>query len=122
MQQKMDENMDLFESRHFKSSQAPTLLLLIDRRDDPVTPLLSQWTYQAMLHELVGIHNNRVSIVQNKGILHLKSILNFEQDEEKKKKEMVISSQDSFFAQNQYSNWGDLCENIKVYIDKTICI
>jgi hypothetical protein len=27
-----------------------------------VTPLLSQWTYQAMVHELVGINNGRVTI------------------------------------------------------------
>lgn len=33
-----------------------------DRRNDPVTPLLSQWTYQAMVHELIGIVNGRVRI------------------------------------------------------------
>lgn len=27
-----------------------------------MTPLLSQWTYQAMVHELVGINNGRVTI------------------------------------------------------------
>lgn len=35
---------------------------MVDRRNDPVTPLLTQWTYQAMVHELVGIHNGRVTI------------------------------------------------------------
>ena len=39
------------------------VLLVLDRRDDPVTPLLNQWTYQAMVHELLGINNNRVDIV-----------------------------------------------------------
>jgi vacuolar protein sorting-associated protein 45 len=34
----------------------------VDRRNDPVTPLLSQWTYQAMVHELVGITNGRVTV------------------------------------------------------------
>ncbi|KAI0248251.1 Sec1-like protein [Lactifluus subvellereus] len=29
-------------------------LLILDRRNDPVTPIPSQWTYQAMVHELVG--------------------------------------------------------------------
>jgi len=34
----------------------------VDRRDDPVTPLLSQWTFQAMVHELIGIDDNRVDL------------------------------------------------------------
>lgn len=38
------------------------LLLILDRRNDPITPLLSQWTYQAMVHELLGIHNGRVNL------------------------------------------------------------
>lgn len=29
----------------------PRPQLVLDRREDPVTPLLSQWTYQAMVHE-----------------------------------------------------------------------
>jgi vacuolar protein sorting-associated protein 45 len=33
-----------------------------------VTPLLSQWTYQAMVHELLGISNNRVSLAGTPGI------------------------------------------------------
>jgi vacuolar protein sorting-associated protein 45 len=37
------------------------LLLVLDRRDDPITPLLNQWTYQAMLHELLGIRNGTVA-------------------------------------------------------------
>jgi hypothetical protein len=36
------------------------VLLIIDRRSDPVTPLLMQWTYQAMVHEVLGIRNNRI--------------------------------------------------------------
>ncbi len=38
------------------------LVLLFDRRLDPVTPLLNQWTYQAMIHEAFGIRNNVVQI------------------------------------------------------------
>lgn len=39
-----------------------SLLLILDRRDDPITPLLNQWTYQAMVHELLSINNNRVNL------------------------------------------------------------
>ena len=46
----------------FRLTQVPPLLLILDRRNDPVTPLLSQWTYQAMVHELIGINNGRVSL------------------------------------------------------------
>lgn len=50
---------DLWDFR--KTATAP-LLLILDRRNDPVTPLLTQWTYQAMVHELLGITNGRVSL------------------------------------------------------------
>lgn len=44
------------------------LLLILDRRDDPVTPLLSQWTYQAMVHELLGLNDNRVVLKGAPGV------------------------------------------------------
>ena len=50
----------LFDFR--QTSDVPPILLIVDRRDDPVTPLLSQWTYQAMVHELLGIVNSRVNL------------------------------------------------------------
>lgn len=55
----MNNQTELWEFR--KAATAP-LLLILDRRNDPVTPLLSQWTYQAMVHELLGIQNGRVSL------------------------------------------------------------
>lgn len=55
----MNNQPELWEFR--KTATAP-LLLILDRRNDPVTPLLSQWTYQAMVHELLGITNGRVSL------------------------------------------------------------
>lgn len=45
-----------------RKADTPPILLIVDRRNDPVTPLLSQWTYQAMVHELLGIHNGRVDL------------------------------------------------------------
>jgi len=46
----------------FRRTATAPLLLILDRRNDPVTPLLTQWTYQAMVHELLGITNGRVSL------------------------------------------------------------
>ena len=72
-------------SFNFKHESNP-ILLILDRRDDPVTPLLNQWTYQAMVHELLTINNNRVDLSHVKGIA-------------KELKEVVLSSQhDEFYA------------------------
>lgn len=49
----------------FGARSSPVVLIL-DRRDDPVTPLLTQWTYQAMVHELVGINDNTVKLTSTK--------------------------------------------------------
>lgn len=59
--EKITKESTLFEFRVHEGAPPP-LLLILDRRDDPVTPLLNQWTYQAMVHELLGIRNNRVDL------------------------------------------------------------
>ena len=52
---------------HFTRQEGP-MLLILDRKCDPVTPLLSQWTYQAMVHELLGLNNNRVVLKGAPGV------------------------------------------------------
>lgn len=72
-------------SFEFRQESNP-VLLIVDRRDDPVTPLLNQWTYQAMVHELLTINNNRVNLS------HVKDI-------SKELKEVVLSAEhDEFYA------------------------
>ncbi len=44
------------------------MIMMLDRKEDPVTPLLLQWTYQAMVHELIGIESNRVDLTQTPGV------------------------------------------------------
>jgi hypothetical protein len=39
----MEKRTDLFD---FRRGDTTPVLLILDRRDDPVTPLLHQWTYQ----------------------------------------------------------------------------
>ncbi|EFN77093.1 Vacuolar protein sorting-associated protein 45 [Harpegnathos saltator] len=75
------------ESNSFEFRQESNpILLIVDRRDDPVTPLLNQWTYQAMVHELLTINNNRVNLSHVKGI-------------SKELKEVVLSAEhDDFYA------------------------
>jgi vacuolar protein sorting-associated protein 45 len=82
------------------------VLLLMDRRDDPITPLLNQWTYQAMVHEILTLTNNRVDLRGAPGT-------------KKELEQIVLSSkQDSFFAENMLSNFGDLGANVKEHADK----
>nr|GMC69631.1 vacuolar protein sorting-associated protein 45 homolog [Ipomoea batatas] len=89
----------------FRRSEVSPLLLVIDRRDDPVTPLLNQWTYQAMVHELIGIQDNKVD---------LRRIGKLPKDQQ----EVVLSSeQDSFFKANMHENFGDIGMNIKKMVD-----
>ncbi|XP_059453317.1 vacuolar protein sorting-associated protein 45 homolog isoform X1 [Corylus avellana] len=90
----------------FRRTEVSPLLLVIDRRDDPLTPLLNQWTYQAMVHELIGIQDNKVD---------LRSTGKFPKDQQ----EVVLSSeQDAFFKANMYENFGDIGMNIKRLVDE----
>ncbi len=90
----------------FRRPDTPPILLILDRRDDPITPLLTQWTYQAMVHELLGIHNGRVD-------------LSDVPDVRPELKEIVLSQdQDPFFKKNMYLNFGDLGGNIKDYVEQ----
>ncbi|KAI1489900.1 glucose inhibited division protein A-domain-containing protein [Biscogniauxia mediterranea] len=90
----------------FRKVDTPPILLITDRREDPATPLLNQWTYQAMVHHLLGIHNGRVDL----GDI---------QDIRPELKEIVLSQdQDPFFKKNMYLNFGDLGGNIKDYVEQ----
>jgi len=90
----------------FRKVDTPPILLILDRRDDPITPLLTQWTYQAMVHELLGIQNGRVD-------------LSDVPDVRPELKEVVLSQdQDPFFKKNMYLNFGDLGGNIKDYVEQ----
>ncbi|WWC85327.1 uncharacterized protein L201_000190 [Kwoniella dendrophila CBS 6074] len=91
---------ELFDFRGTQGAQP--LLLILDRRNDPVTPLLSQWTYQAMVHELLGINNGRVRI---------------DGEEKVELRDLVLStSSDPFFSQQLFANFGDLGASISSYV------
>ena len=93
----MREQNDLF---NYPQSEAP-LLLLCDRRDDPVTPLLTQWTYQAMVHQILGIKDNRVDLRHVPGV-------------DKSTQEVVLSvKDDKFYKDSQYLNFGELGSSVK---------
>lgn len=83
---KITKETTLFDFRAQENGAPPPLLLILDRKDDPVTPLLNQWTYQAMVHELLTINNNRVDLTGIDGA-------------PKDMKEVVLSTeQDEFYS------------------------
>ncbi|BES99545.1 vacuolar protein sorting 45 homolog (S. cerevisiae) [Nesidiocoris tenuis] len=93
----------LFDFRH---SEVAPLLLILDRRFDPITPLLTQWTYQAMVHELLTISNNRVNMSHVPGV-------------SKELREVVLSSEhDDFYAENLYNNYGEIGQTTKELINE----
>ncbi|GFP60422.1 mitochondrial translation optimization protein 1 [Trichoderma asperellum] len=90
----------------FRKVDTPPLLLILDRREDPITPLLTQWTYQAMVHHLLGIKNGRVDLSDVPDI-------------RPELKEIVLSQdQDPFFKKNMFLNFGDLGGTIKEYVEQ----
>ncbi|EAN31312.1 Sec1 family protein [Theileria parva strain Muguga] len=46
------------------------VLLVLDRKDDLVVPLMNQWTYRAMIHELIGINNNKIVVDDSEFVLN----------------------------------------------------
>jgi len=101
---RIKEENDLF---HFGGNTGSPLLLILDRRDDPVTPLLLQWHYQAMVHELIpgGLKNNRVDL---SSAPHIRKEL----------KEVVLScDQDRFFRGQMHANFGDLGSAVKELVE-----
>uniref|UniRef100_A0A915EPX7 Uncharacterized protein n=1 Tax=Ditylenchus dipsaci TaxID=166011 RepID=A0A915EPX7_9BILA len=55
--------------------------------EDPVSPLLNQWTYEAMVHELIG------------------------------KNIVLSAQHDEFYSKNMYMNFGDIGQNIKALMN-----
>lgn len=108
LQQRITQEQSLFDTieQGRGKSEPPPVLLVLDRRNDPVTPLLNQWTYQAMLHELLAMDNNRIDMSRVPDI-------------RPENKEIVMSiTQDDFFDANVLSNYGDLGDNVKRYVEE----
>lgn len=89
----------------FKQTDPVPVLLILDRRQDTVTPLLSQWTYEAMIHELIGITQNRVSLSRAPNI-------------KSEMKEIILNREfDEFYRTNQFSSFGDIGQSIKQLVE-----
>lgn len=85
-----------------QKTDTPTILLILDRKNDPITPLLTQWTYQAMVHDQLTIKNGRVALPNERE--DLRDIV-------------LMADSDPFFAQNMFLNFGDLGGVVKAYVE-----
>ncbi|WVO15558.1 hypothetical protein L204_103218 [Cryptococcus depauperatus] len=86
------------------SLQRP-LLAILDRNIDLVPMLSHSWTYQALIHDVLGMSLNRVTVpTPENGRLNNKSF--------------DITSQDFFFATNANSPFPQVAENIDTELGK----
>ncbi|KAF1745794.1 hypothetical protein GCK72_022241 [Caenorhabditis remanei] len=86
------------ENGLFENAKSDTTLLVIERSQDIATPLLNQWTYEAMIHEMLTLTNNRCTCTDQS---------------------IVLSElHDDFFAKNIISNFGEIGQNIKALISE----
>lgn len=93
-----NSNNNLFDDLN-RNSDTPPVLLILDRKSDPITPLVTPWTYQSMIHELIGVSRN---------------VVNLESSEQ-----LTLSeTQDTFFQESMYLNYGDLTEKFQKYVDE----
>jgi len=103
------------------------LLLIWDRREDPLTPLLKPWTYQAMLHEYIGIRHNTVDLA---GLPGAKS-RGADGEEDVTKHMFVLNpgwappsdempsdpGQDDFYGEHMYSDYATVGEQLAKRIE-----
>ncbi|KJE90359.1 vacuolar protein sorting-associated protein 45 [Capsaspora owczarzaki ATCC 30864] len=98
-----------------RNQDVPPLLMILDRRDDPVTPLLNQWTYQSMVHELLGIYNNRVDL---SNIPDTSSGRRQEKDELKEVSQNLVLLTEEFQKHTQENKKIESIEDMKAFIER----
>lgn len=91
-----NSNNNLFDDLNLGLDRPP-VLLLVDRKSDPITPLLLPWTYQLMIHEYIGINKNIVAVLGE----HFP----------------LSQHHDKFFSELMYLNYGDLTEKFQRYVE-----
>lgn len=101
------------------------VLVITDRLDDPVTPLLTQWTYEAMIHEIIGFQNVNEVVLDDDVATTTASPppANRELDPAKQQQAMmenihVLTPQsDAFFHQHRFSDYGQVCVAVSELVE-----
>jgi len=84
------------------------ILLLYDRKEDPISPLINQWTYQAQLHEILGIKNNVIELKKSNDI----------KDKPEKYVISDVESIDKFYSKYKFADYGTVANSVQQEADK----
>lgn len=102
---------------------ADTVLLVLDRLDDPLTPLLMPWTYEAMIHELIGFHHGNEVLLDVDGEggekMNASPSCTDIPSSPDDHRHILTPRDDTFFDEHRYDDWGKVClavsEMVKAY-------
>jgi hypothetical protein len=91
-----------------------SVLLIVDRLDDPITPLITPWTYEAMIHEFIGFRKGNELTVENGT------------DPRPEDVHVLTTNGDAFYADHCFSDFGQVClavgELVTAYRNKTAAL
>ncbi|GMM35668.1 Vps45 protein [Saccharomycopsis crataegensis] len=105
----------------FPKSDTKPLLLILDRKNDPLTPLLTPWTYQSMIHEYLGIDKNIVDLTQymkTESPSTTTTTTTTKHDDDIELTKIILNVEnDKFFAESMYLNFADLSDKISALVN-----
>ncbi|XP_061854927.1 sec1 family domain-containing protein 1 isoform X3 [Colius striatus] len=91
------------------SFQRP-LLVLVDRNIDLATPLHHTWTYQALVHDVLDFHLNRVNLEESTGT---ESSQAGARPKKKNKKSYDLTASDKFWQKHKGSPFPEVAESVQ---------
>lgn len=80
-----------------------TTLIITERKEDPATPLVFDWSYLSMLNDIVHIEDNKVTL-KGEGTAA--------------KSYNLFAEEDEFLRNNRYSNYGEVASNIEDFLKR----
>ncbi|XP_066464671.1 sec1 family domain-containing protein 1 [Eleutherodactylus coqui] len=91
------------------SFQRP-LLVLVDRNIDLATPLHHTWTYQALVHDVLDFHLNRVNLEESAAV---ESSPSGARPKKKNKKSYDLTVADKFWQKHKGSPFPEVAESVQ---------
>uniref|UniRef100_A0A8C0D7Z3 Sec1 family domain containing 1 n=1 Tax=Balaenoptera musculus TaxID=9771 RepID=A0A8C0D7Z3_BALMU len=91
------------------SFQRP-LLVLVDRNIDLATPLHHTWTYQALVHDVLDFHLNRVNLEESSGVENSPAGA---RPKRKNKKSYDLTPADKFWQKHKGSPFPEVAESVQ---------